>query len=211
MGGSGLTVASVLWVGEFRGREYGPEWVRRLRNMVARNLDGHHFVCLTNTNIKGVDCIPIPDDRPGWWAKTHLWEHDFGRTLYLDLDTLIVDRLEPIAEYPASFAAMPPSYTFMGGKPAGGKGVVDRYQSSCMVWDTPPPIRYEPWWGESYRGDQDALSDLYTDGETMPPEWFQKLKRCHQGPPKGVKVILSMPWKNNVAARKFEWVNEIWQ
>src|SRR6056297_2373586 len=181
-----LTVASVLWVGQFRGRNYGPDWVRRLRNMVARNLPiPHRFVCLSNVDVEGVETIPLTGQWPGWWSKVELFRHDFGRTLYLDLDVLVVDGLTPIAQYPAPFAAMPPSYTFTGGSPAGGPGIVDRYQSSCMVWDCdmrPIYERFGQWAIDKYRGDQDYLSDVYPNGETMPPEWFQKLKKRTNGP-----------------------------
>lgn len=182
--------------------------------MVARNLSiPHRFVCLSNIDVDGVDTIPLTEGWPGWWAKTELWKHDFGRTLYLDLDTLIAGSLDEVAEYPAQFAACPPSYTFAGGAPAGGPGIVDKYQSSCMVWDCDMSHAYHSfgeWAMQRFRGDQDYLSAIHPDGETLPPEWFQKLKHRQAGPD-GEKVILSMPWKNDEAARKFEWVKQIWQ
>lgn len=214
--GSGLTVACVLWMGKFRGRRYSPEWVRRLRNMVARHLDRpHRFVCLSNVDVDGVETIPLPDGLPGWWAKLALFREPLGeRTLYLDLDTLITGDLGEIVGYPSPFALMPPSYVFGKGKPAGGVGVVDRYQSSCMVWDAGQGERL--WAGfyasvrAQYRGDQDFIGDTLPGLDTMPPGWFRKLKDCQSGPPEGVKVVLSMPWKNDEAVKMFAWVRETW-
>lgn len=212
-----LTVCSVLWVGQFRKRRYGPEWVQRLRNMVARRLDlPHRFVCLSNVTVPGVETIPLPPCDPGWWAKIALHKPGLltGRCLYLDLDTLITGDLRPIAEFPADIAFMPPSFVFGGGRPAGGPGIVDRYQTSCMVWDAGAGAAI---WEEytrdvplQFRGDQDYISHLLPTCPTMPPEWFRKLRDCRDGPPPGVRVVLSMPDKNDVAAEKHEWVKRLW-
>jgi len=216
---SGLTVACVLWQGDFRGRTYSPEWVHRLRAMVARNLPTpHEFVCLSNVPIDGINVIPLQSDLPGWWSKLELFRHDLGkRVLYLDLDTLIVGDLSPLVEVDASFAAMPPSYMLPGGngRARGGEGVVDRCQTSCMVWDR-GAVDY--LWEEfergaikRFRGDQDYISATARKVEFLPRDCFIKLRHCPEGPPPKARVILSMPWKCEEAARKFEWVRAIWR
>lgn len=218
MAGAGLTVASVLWMGEFRGRRYGPEWVVRLRNMVARHLDRpHRFVCLSNVVVPGVETIRLRQDWPGWWAKVALFDPAYAlgsRVLYLDLDTLIVGDLGGIVDFPADLALAPPAYTFGNGSPKGGAGIVDRYQSSVMVW-RPPAGReaFERFGDEArtrFRGDQDWLGHVLPDQPTLPATWFRKLRHCQDGPPEGVKVVLSMPWKNDEAAERFEWVRDTW-
>lgn len=215
-----ITVACVLWMGDFRGRRYSPEWVRRLRNMVARNLSRpHRFVCLSNVDVEGIETVPLVSDLPGWFAKLELFRPGNGlrgRVLYLDLDTLVTGDLGEIADYPSRFAMMPPSFELVeGGQPAGGPGIVDRYQSSVMVWDAvegcdvwesvPSDVQTR------YRGDQDFLGDALPGAAKLPAEWFIKLRHCPEGAPEGVKVVLSMPDKNDVAAEKHAWVNRIWR
>lgn len=214
----GLTVCAVLWVGDFRQRRYGPQWVVRLRNMVARHLPiPHRFVCLTNAEVPGVETLPLPDDLPGWWAKVALHKPGLlsGRCLYLDLDTIPVSDLSDIVTFPAPLAFMPPSFTFGGGAPAGGRGVIDRYQTSCMVWDAGEGdaiwTAFTPEVMHSLRGDQDWCGYVEPKRPTMPPGWFRKLRHCTSGPPDGVKVVLSMPWKNDEASGKFDWVRDAWR
>lgn len=216
---SGLTVACVLWVGNFRRRNYSPEWVVRLRSMVARNLQTpHRFVCLSNVDVPGVEVIPLTGELPGWWSKIELFAHDLGdRTLYLDLDTLVVDDLTPIVEHDSRIAFMPPSYELRGGSGhgAGGVGVVDRYQTSCGVWSLGEGRHI---WDEFdlalctsvFRGDQDYIGRIAPHCDHLPADWFMKLRNCQDGPPEGVRVVLSMPWKCDVAAERFPWVLRTW-
>lgn len=213
-----LTVACVLWVGDFRKRNYTPEWVRKLRNMVARNLFvPHRFVCLSNVEIDDVERLPFKHDWPGWFSKIELFRPGNGlegRVLYLDLDVLITGNLQPIAEHPGPMAMMPPSHVFMRGSPIDRPDVVNRYQTSCMVWDTPAGReiyeKFTPEMMERFRGDQDVIGHIKQDCSVMNPNWFRKLKQCQAGPKDHVKVVLSMPWKNDVAARKFPWVSRVW-
>ncbi len=56
------------------------------------------FAVLTDTWIPGVRCIPLTYSWPGWWAKMALFSGVIDRPcLYLDLDSLIVDRLDVFA------------------------------------------------------------------------------------------------------------------
>lgn len=91
-----LTVACVLR----SGGVYDAGWVARLRDGVGRHLARpHRFVCLSDC---GVPCerIPLRHDWPGWWAKLEAFRPDIlgGSALFLDLDTLVVGDLEPLAQ-----------------------------------------------------------------------------------------------------------------
>jgi hypothetical protein len=101
------------------GSKYGPEYVNRLHAMVSRHLTGaFRFVCLTDdTNgiSDAVEClplppVPIPDDAPerGWkkiGAFSPALETLKGWTiLYLDLDLVIVDALDPLFDRPEDFS-----------------------------------------------------------------------------------------------------------
>ncbi len=96
------------------GTGYGPEYVNRLYGMVRRNVTGPlRFICLTD-DCKGVrpevDCmdlpelgVPHPQNTIGKWKKVVLWGRDLhglsGPTLYIDLDSVVVDNLDGYFSY----------------------------------------------------------------------------------------------------------------
>lgn len=90
------------------GTKYGPEYVNKLYGMVSRNLSRpFRFVCLTD-NKEGihpeVDCLPLPElelppgaPERGWNKLTTFINPLFdiqGKTLFLDLDVVIVGELD---------------------------------------------------------------------------------------------------------------------
>jgi hypothetical protein len=102
-GAAPINVLCVKW-----GRKFGPEYVNRLRAMVARHLSlPHRFVCLTDdaTGLhRDVECRAIPAaDLHGSWNKLRLFHRDLddlgGRALYLDLDTVVLRGLDPLVRY----------------------------------------------------------------------------------------------------------------
>lgn len=104
------TIACVLKTGQWRNRhirvEYSPSHVRWLRDMVAENLPvSHRFVCLTDTQIAGVETIPLRDDLPGWWSKMELFR-EFDEAFYIDLDTVIVDDITPLVVHEHKFTVL---------------------------------------------------------------------------------------------------------
>jgi hypothetical protein len=212
-----ITVASVLWVGAFKNRRYSPIWVQRLKAMVARNLSlPHRFVCLSNVEVPGVEVVPLRQRWPGWWAKLELFGHDLGsRVLYLDLDVLVTGSLDEIALHPAPMIFAPPHNVLMGQPDAKApKGVTYKYQTSCMAW-SPPEGReifdkFRPELAGRFAGDQDWIAHAKPGCPTFPAEWFRKLRQCPEGPPPGVKLVLCMPDKNDVASRKYPWVKGVW-
>lgn len=98
-----ITVACV-WTGD----KYGFEYVERLKNMVDRNLKYDRFICLTDNDVEcdGIEMIKV-GGLVGWWAKLALFNPELrgpGRCIYFDLDTVIVDNLQPILQYTGPFA-----------------------------------------------------------------------------------------------------------
>lgn len=98
------------------GSKYGPEYVNILHNMVRRHTSAEHrFVCFTE-DASGVDArvevLPLPacrlPNRPSVeaWRKIALLQQDIGiegSTLFLDLDLVITDDLEPFFEHSGAF------------------------------------------------------------------------------------------------------------
>lgn len=96
------------------GDAYGPEYVNRLRNGVARNLAYlHRFICFTDDAAgidPGIEVFPLPslglppEHKDLRWRKLALLGKDVfglkGTALFLDLDLVVVDRLEPFFDHP---------------------------------------------------------------------------------------------------------------
>lgn len=112
-----LTVTCFYWSDPKAKRrefyKYTPEHVYILKRMVKRNLTiPHDFVCVTDKPEQFDEQInTVPLDRktfiPGtMFAKLMLWRRDIGdiiggnRILYLDLDCVIIDSLDPIVDRP---------------------------------------------------------------------------------------------------------------
>ncbi|HEX9562929.1 MAG TPA: hypothetical protein VF981_03130 [Gemmatimonadaceae bacterium] len=99
------------------GSLYGPEYVNHLRSGVARHLHRpHRFVCFTDESSglsPDVEALPLPElglpaghaDRR--WQKLAVFRRQLadlrGTTLFLDLDLVIVDDLDPFLELPGAF------------------------------------------------------------------------------------------------------------
>ncbi|MGI9421670.1 MAG: hypothetical protein ACR2PA_00575 [Hyphomicrobiaceae bacterium] len=98
------------------GDRYGPGWVNRLYGMVQRNTSWNvRFVCFTD-NAAGiraeVECQPMPevtfDQSIGkYWPKLGLMQDGLGglsgMTLFLDLDVIIIDSIDPLLECEGRF------------------------------------------------------------------------------------------------------------
>lgn len=107
-----VNVICIKW-----GSLYGPEYVNNLRRGVAKHLKRpHRFVCFTDDTTgldKDIEALPLPaldlptgrQDRR--WRKLALFRRDLadlqGTTLFLDLDLVVVDDLDPFFEQPGEF------------------------------------------------------------------------------------------------------------
>ena len=116
-----VNVLCIKW-----GKKYGPDYVNRLHNMVRRHLQRpFRFVCLTDDPQgidAGIEVKPIPpvgfdefDQRKPWtfahgWLKLTSFANPLydlqGRTLFLDLDIVIVDSLNPFFDQTGEFVVI---------------------------------------------------------------------------------------------------------
>lgn len=88
------------------GGIYDAEWVRKLRDGVARHLSRpHRFYCLSDVEVP-CERIPLENNWPGWWAKMELFRPGVitGDTLYIDLDTAITGSLDGMTNFDSDFA-----------------------------------------------------------------------------------------------------------
>ncbi|MDX1920585.1 MAG: hypothetical protein SFU25_07635 [Candidatus Caenarcaniphilales bacterium] len=101
------------------GNKYGPEYVNRLKNGVKRHLKRpHRFICFTD-NCYGInediEIYPISERKitipkggiDACWRKIDLYQKDLfgleGTALYLDLDLVIFESLDPFFDLPGEF------------------------------------------------------------------------------------------------------------
>lgn len=86
-----LTVICVLRSGGI----YDASWVEKLQRGCERNMPKHVFNCLSDVPVP-CNRIPLKHDWPSWWSKVELFRAGVidGQTLYLDLDTVIVGKVE---------------------------------------------------------------------------------------------------------------------
>lgn len=160
------------------GSKYGPEWVLRLRSMVAKHLTyAHEFVCLTENPIEGVDCRPLGKQLPTWWSKLSLFEPGAfpGENLYLDLDVVLTANIDGLVDAARTDTArlwMRDDFSYSLRKPReglgsdmtrllGGPGCCN---SSVMLWSGDAVRRawddFKPEVMDRLHGDQNYLSAL---------------------------------------------------
>lgn len=215
-----MTNVLCVWV---RGNvPYSAEYVTRLRSMVRRHLaKPHRFVCLTDqpSLLSDVETRLVEPTVgiPGWWSKIELFNprHELrGRSVYLDLDSLVVRALDEIVEYSSRLSLVPTAGNWRG---RDGLQVVRRYNSSVMVWEESSETRalYEQWSpkvGERLWGDQDWIGEQLPDLDTMPLEWFPRLSELETQSqiPENARVVLCKKPKNHVAATEWPWFDRMW-
>ena len=88
------------------GTKYSVEYVKKLRNMVARHLTvPYEFACITDdpTPIDGVRLIvqPMFEYRQLWWHKVHMFDPTITTApviLYFDLDVVICNSIDHLVQ-----------------------------------------------------------------------------------------------------------------
>lgn len=178
-----MRVICVKW-----GAKYGAEWVLRLRNMVARHLPiPHQFVCVTDSPVDGVDCMPLVCDLPHWWQKVGLFQPGLfgGDNLYLDLDVVVRDSIEKLSrcldgDRTRLWALDDFSYSLVTPKQGmgddtrrllGGNGTIN---SSVMLWNGDAAkrvwTRFTPEIMDVLHGDQNWITQaLWPDKINLIP------------------------------------------
>jgi hypothetical protein len=95
------------------GTAYPFEYVTKLRNMVMRHLDcGYTIVCLTDQpeRCEGVTFVDVTElGLKRWWTKMILFATEWRerkKIIYIDLDTIIIGDITPLADVPGEFAIL---------------------------------------------------------------------------------------------------------
>lgn len=190
---------------------YNRQDVERLRAMVKKHLSiPHRFVCLTDDS-SGMSCTTksIPAGLHGWWGKMALYRPgvlDY-KTLYLDLDTLIVDSLDFVEEYTGEFAILRDFY-----RPEG-------YGSGVMLWNKPQTQIWDRWNAAGRRdhplGDQGVVEQYAPGADRLQDLWPGKFvsfkEHCQNGIPEGAAVISMHGWPKIEHFDESHWVKQVWK
>lgn len=194
-----MNVYCVYW-----GDKYHPDYVPRLRDQVARNLSiPHEFRCITDREFSDVDCVEPVCDFPGWWQKIGLFKPGFikGQSLYLDLDVVIVGRLDDLVEASIpkpGVLACPENWAQSGHGGCQSSVMLWQGDSCQVIWDEFNPAwahwppRNEPgvFWGDqewiTHQRDTGRLKVAHTK-----PEYVVSYKyHCRNGLPADARAVV---------------------
>ena len=201
-----VNIICLYWVGDFRGRDFTEDDVWRLKEMIDIHIDREYdFYCLTNdsyTNTLPGRKIMLEHNFPGWWSKIELHRDDLpeGRTLYLDLDTHIVNDLQPILDYEGDLVMFKSPYHKV--EKSNDKKVIIKYQAGTMLF-TPGKtkevynkfLEMPDYYMKVYRSDQDIMGMWLPNQPTFPNKWMMKLStlRNLSTLPEDVIIVTGQP------------------
>jgi hypothetical protein len=210
-----------LNVGNYCGR--GAEYVNKLHDMVVRNLpSAPRFVCLTD-DPSGLDSrievMPLPEDIHGWYGKLYMFKRglfmDGERLIFMDLDTVVIGKLDDLLGYRGQFATLNDFYFPERVGPAvmlweAGEYTASIWEEWCAEGRPENPLG-DLWWIN--RLDQGRFAKRADKLQTIFPGMFVSFKRdCDPVPPKGAKVVCfhGLPRPHD-AAEMDEWVGVTWE
>jgi hypothetical protein len=205
------------------GTVYSFDYVTKLRNMVGRHLRRpYSMVCLTDQpdRCEGVEFIDITAaGLPGWWAKLLLFEptwRNHNRVIYVDVDTVIIGDLSPLADVPGEFAICE-NFTRLLTKPS----YPCRYNSSVMVigggmagfvWDRFAKHSKSLMEEHARYGDQACIEALYPDApflqRLLPKNFFFNYRQLTMHKPNAAMV--NFGGSNKPHTCPIPWVQREW-
>lgn len=165
------------------GTKYGPEYVARLRDGIARHCSiPHEFVCYTDDVVEGVDCEPVPALLPGWWAKLGLFKLR-EPLVYFDLDVVMVGDPAPLASI-KEFTSIKDWWM-----PMLNSSVMVLTGQEGHVFDFFNPHRDI---SRMWAGDQQWITERVPHARHFPAEWFPSYKAngCQQRFPSGAIAVI---------------------
>lgn len=203
-----LTVACVLR----SGGQYTAEHVRGLMAQAAHWLPGARFACLSD--------MPVPCERvsleagwPGWFSKIELFDHFKGRTLYLDLDTVIIADPKPLV---TGAFTMIRNWVYPQLMASGVMSWDGDYSHITRAFEPVAERVMAEYVTRDQWGDQAFIAEHAGNVQCFPPGAIASYK-IHRlrgpRPPKYTTIVAfngtHVPWKGPNWARKW-WPQEAW-
>jgi hypothetical protein len=185
-----ITIATVLWKGDFQDKDYCDQDVWRLAQSIDRHMDvDYDFICLTNDPRSYLPAkrIMLFNNWPGWWSKLELFRSDLPkRMLYIDLDSFFVRNPFTLLNYKDDLVMMPPRREDAWLGEIDSERVI-RYRAGVMLINSKKFVWvYEKFrsapekYMEDFRGDDDFLGDCLPEVSTFPyytVSKFQSVKK----------------------------------
>jgi len=180
------------------GPKYGPDYVNRLKSMVSRNLARpHRFVCFTDdpTGLApDIEHFPMPvlqvpePHRNLPWRKVTLFGKPLGDlegpTLFLDLDIVIVDSLDPFFDHPGRFCVI---HNWTHPDRRVGNTSVYRFEIGAHQDVLDNLVANHRQIFARYRNSQTYVSDHIGEITWWPNAWCKSFKKhCMPGGPFGL-------------------------
>lgn len=163
------------------GGDFAPEHVVSLSKMVP------DLVCLSDVDIKGVNCIPLDTDWPKWWAKMEAFNTKKieGDILLIDLDTIVIN----YPEIPDCTTVLQDFYmpTLMG---SGFMYLVESDRNMCYnIFARNPDRHMADCRTRRKMGDQGFLNPLIGNSNKWGRNIVSWKKHCQDGIPDYADVI----------------------
>jgi hypothetical protein len=209
-----------LNAGNYCGR--GAQYVNTLFDMVERNLPAgtlFRFVCLTDDPAglhERIETLPLPADLTGWWGKLYFFKRglfaDGERVIFLDLDTVIVGKIDQLVAYDGQFATLEDFFFPEQLGPAVIAWEAGEYAAS--IWEEwvacgkPRDGHGDLWWINQL--DQGRFAKRSDKLQVLFPGMFCSYKRsCAPIPPKGTRVVCfhGTPRPHEAVD---DWVHAVW-
>jgi hypothetical protein len=188
------------------GPKYGPAYANKLARMVSRKLHRpHRFVCFTD-DPTGLDpgiehrpmpVLPVPaphSDLP--WRKVALFGYPLadlqGPALFLDLDQVIVDDLDPFLDYePGRFCVI---HNWTHPDRRIGNTSVYRFEIGAHKGVLDHLVANHEAIFRRYLNSQTYVSDHIGDMAWWPDPWCRSFKKhCLPGGPLGLLNLIATP------------------
>lgn len=203
-----LTVWTGCW-----GDKYPDYYAQRMQREVAANLSHpHQFKCLSDRQIDGVDCVPLPVDWESWWPKLALFRKDFaeGRNMWIDADCVITGSLDELVDkYSTAPFAILTNWAQSGH--GGCQSSVMLWKANYMAYQIHDLFDYERD-SKRLHGDQEWITELRDKDriQTNPidPDLVKSYKyHCRSGVPDNCRVCVfhGKPDPHEVKEDWFTW------
>jgi len=193
-----ITIALVLK----SGGEYDEEYVTRLRQNVNESLNfPHQFRIFSDIANESLEWLPLELGVEGWWSKVEAFRVVDSPAIYLDLDTILVGNLNPLAR---AILACDEGTMFMLESFRWSRGATachnERFASGIMAWKGDFSFIYSGFDPKTdpvrWQWDQRYISHMLTTKgigprsvQSVQPGVCSYKHDCREGVPVGASVV----------------------
>ena len=213
-----IDIITIRW-----GDKFGPEYVRKLYDAVRRHLTiPYRFICFTddvgNPELSDIYSISLDEGLEGWWNKMVIYDpfhtkHMADKRIWIDLDTVIVDNIDFLAEYDGDLAMLDDFY--FNKREAAGL-LVFNGPACGYIWEAFNGVR--PTYIKMGSDGTATAHIAHTAGK--PPDRIQKIwpskvvsykVHCKEGVPRGTSIVCFHGQPRPADVSDLDWMKEHWR